>query len=124
VQKEKFSDSAKDKANVFSKPFEQNEDARFFDELNAEMESDQPQETRLQWMLSMADRAETILKSAFDAGPRSSEQRYRARAAALARFHGGLRSEKVLPTLAAYYRQQKVNHQQRANKEIPSNAAP
>jgi CRISPR system Cascade subunit CasA len=117
VQKEKFSDSAKDKANVFSKPFEQNEDARFFDELNAEMESDQPQETRLQWMLSMADRAETILKSAFDAGPRSSEQRYRARAAALARFHGGLRSDKVLPTLADYYRRQK------ANKEVTPNGA-
>jgi CRISPR system Cascade subunit CasA len=65
----------------------------------------------------MADRAETILKSAFDAGPRSSEQRYRARAAALARFHGGLRSDKVLPTLADYYRRQK------ANKEITPNGA-
>jgi CRISPR system Cascade subunit CasA len=111
VQKEKFSDGAKDKANIFSKPFEQGEDTRFFDELNAEIESDQPQETRLQWMLSMAERAETILKGAFDAGPRSGEQRYRARAKALANFHRSLRSEKVLLTLAAYYRQQKINHQ-------------
>jgi CRISPR system Cascade subunit CasA len=124
AQEEKFSDGAKDKANVFSKAFEQGEDARFFDELNTEMESDQPEETCLQWMLSMVERAETVLRDAFDAGPRSGEQRYRARAAALASFHGRLRSEKFLPTLAAYYRQHKVNHQQRANKEIPSNAAP
>jgi CRISPR system Cascade subunit CasA len=52
----------------------------------------------------MAERAEAILKDAFNAGPRSSEQRYRARAAALARFHAGLRSPKVLPAIADYYR--------------------
>lgn len=125
IQKEfLFLKDIKDKANAFSKPFEQGEDTRFFDEMNAEVESDQPQETRLQWMLSMVERAETILKGAFDAGPRSGEQRYRARAAALASFHGRLRSDKVLPTLAAYYRQQKANHQQRNNKEITPNVAP
>jgi CRISPR system Cascade subunit CasA len=104
ASKEKFSDDAKDKANRFTKPFEQGEDARFFDELNAEIESEQPDQVRLQWYLSMAERAEAILKDAFNAGPRSSEQRYRARAAALARFHAGLRSPKVLPAIADYYR--------------------
>lgn len=102
--KEKFSDSAKDKANEFSAPFEQGEDARFFDELNAEVESTQPDQVRLHWYLDMTERAELILKHTFDAGPRSGEQRYRARAAALARFHGGLHSDKVLPELADYYR--------------------
>lgn len=110
--KDKFSDSAKNKASDFIKSFEQAEDARFFDELNAEIESDVPDDARLQWLLSMADRAEAVLKNAFIAGPQSGEQRYRARSAALSRFHGGLRSDKTLPTLAHYYRQLT------ANKEI------
>ena len=102
-------DSVKDKANIFTKTFEQDEDARFFVELNAEIESDNPENTRLQWLLSMADRAETILSNAFIAGPQSGEQRYRARSAALSRFHGGLRSDNTLPTLANYYRQLTTN---------------
>ena len=110
--KDKFSDSAKDKASDFIKPFEKTEDVHFFDELNAEIESEDADSTRLQWLLSMADRAERILKTAFIAGPQSGEQRYRARSAALSRFHGGLRSDKTLPTLANYYRQLT------ANKEI------
>jgi CRISPR system Cascade subunit CasA len=40
------------------------------------------------------------LHDAFAAGPRSGEQRYRARAAALGRLKAGLRKE--LPTLAEY----------------------
>lgn len=103
--KDKFSDSAKDKAGVFTKTFEQAEDSRFFEELNDEIESGDPENTRLQWLLSMSDRAEATLKTAFIAGPQSGEQRYRARSAALSRFHGGLRSDKTLPTLANYYRQ-------------------
>ncbi len=103
--KDKFSDGAKDKASDFTKSFEQAEDSRFFVELNAEIESDDPDNTRLQWLLSMVDHAEKTLKNAFVAGPQSSEQRYRARSAALSRFHGGLRSDKTLPTLANYYRQ-------------------
>lgn len=102
--KDKFSDSAKEKASKFSTPFEQGEDARFFDELNAEIEAVQPDQVRMNWYLDMAGRAELILQHAFNAGPRSGEQRYRARAAALARFRGGLRSDKVLPELADYYR--------------------
>lgn len=107
--KDKFSDSAKDKASDFTKSFEQVEDARFFVELNAEIESDDPDNTRLLWLLSMADRAEKILKNAFIAGPQSNEQRYRARSAALSRFNGGLRSDKTLPTLADHYRQLTAN---------------
>lgn len=97
-------DSIKTKTNNYIKQFEQAEDSRFFDELNTEIESDDPDKARLQWLLSMAKRAEAVLKNAFIAGPQSSEQRYRARSAALSRFHGGLRSDKTLPTLANYYR--------------------
>ena len=104
--KDCFSDSAKDRANGFAKPFEQEEDARFFQDLNEEIESDDPDKIRLQWLLAMADRAEAILNNAFHAGPRSSEQRYRARSAALSRFHGVLRSNKSpFPPLADHYRQ-------------------
>ncbi len=110
--KDKFSDSAKDKAAVFTKTFEQAEDPRFFEELNVEIESDDPENQRLQWLLFMVDRAEAILKTAFIAGPQGGEQRYRARSAALTRFHGGLRSDKTFPTLANYY------HQLTTNKEI------
>lgn len=107
--KDKFGDSAKDKANLFAKPFEHFEDARFFDGplgLNEEIESEQPEDVRLRWYLDMAERVEAILIAAFDSGPRSGEQRYRARAAALSRLHGGLRSDKTLPTLAHYYKAQ------------------
>lgn len=103
--KDKFSDSAKNKTGYFTKSFEQVEDSRFFDELNAEIESDDPEKARLQWLLSMANRAEAILKNAFIAGPQSGERRYRAQSVALSRFHGGLRSDKTLPTLADHYRQ-------------------
>lgn len=110
AQKDQFSDSAKDKANLFAKPFEQYEDARFFDGplgLNEEVESDCPEDVLLRWYLAMADRAEAILIDAFASGPRGGEQRYRARAAALGRLHGGLRSDKTLPTLAHHYKTQK-----------------
>jgi len=105
---ERFSDSAKDIANEFVQPFEHGEDARFFEELNAEIESDDPESVRLRWYLSMAQQIEATLKDAFDAGPRSGEQRYRARAAALNRLRAGLHSDKVLPTLAHHYRQQRI----------------
>ena len=111
--KDKFSDSAKDKASDFSKPFEQAEDARFFIALNEEIESEQPGNERLQWLLSMADAAQAILKQAFTAGPQCGEQRYRAQAAALSRFHGGLRNPKTLPDLANHLRQQSID------KELP-----
>ncbi|MCB1859842.1 MAG: type I-E CRISPR-associated protein Cse1/CasA, partial [Gammaproteobacteria bacterium] len=108
--KERFSDGAKDKANRFTKPFELSEDHRFFTELNAEIEADDQEQAHLDWLLSMAERAEATLKRAFDAGPRSSEQRYRARAAALSRFHGTLRGDKSpLTDLRDYYRELKMH---------------
>ena len=110
--KDRFSDSAKDKASEFASPFEQGEDSRFFDGplgLNAEVEAEDPDLVRLAWYPSMAKNAENILLNAFDAGPRSAEQRYRARSAALARLHGGLCSDKVLPSLAEYYRDRKTH---------------
>ena len=99
-------DSLHEKAARFARPFEQGEDRRFFDGLNAEIESEDREQTRLAWYLSMADQARAILIAAFDAGPRSGEQRYRARTAALGRLEAGLRSDKVLPTLADHFRKQ------------------
>jgi len=107
-------DSIGDKAARFAKPFEQAEDMRFFDALNAEIESSDRQQTRLAWYLSMAEEARAMLIAAFDAGPRSGEQRYRARAAALGRFEAGLRSDKVLPTLAEHFRKRQRD-QEHAN---------
>lgn len=72
---------------------------------------------RLAWYLDMAERAEDILRNAFEAGPRSGEQRYRARAAALGRFHGGLRKE--FPTLAEY----RDNERKKRPLESASSAA-
>jgi CRISPR system Cascade subunit CasA len=98
-----FTDSVTDKAARFAKSFEQFEDARFFDGplgLNEQIEADDPEAVRLAWYLDMAKRAEAILHDAFAAGPRSGEQRYRARAAASGRLKAGLRNE--LPTLAEY----------------------
>jgi CRISPR system Cascade subunit CasA len=105
------SDSVKDKASRFSRPFELAEDTRFFVDLNEEIEADDPDAQRLAWLLGLVERAATILRTAFDAGPRSAMQRYRAQAAALSRFHGALRGEKSpLPALAQYYRQQQPTH--------------
>jgi len=116
AEKDEFSKSARGKANDFSKSFEQSEDSHFFDELNTEIGSDDPDEIRLQWLLSMADRAEAILKNAFVSGPQSGERRYRARSAALTRFHSGLRSDKALPTLADHYRRQLTTNKESANE--------
>lgn len=103
------SDSISDKAGRFARPFEQREDARFFLDLSEEVEADDALQTdcRVQWLLGLVTRAEAVLREAFDAGPRNGMQRYKARAAALSRFHNGLRGPKpALPDLAHHYRQQ------------------
>ncbi len=103
-------DSLSDKAGRFARPFEQAEDARFFDDLTLEAEADDAEcpALRVQWLLGLVERAEGVLARAFDAGPRSAMQRYKARAAALSRFHGALRGAKpVLPDLAQHYAQQR-----------------
>lgn len=100
-------DSEHNKASRFSQPFEQAEDARFFADLTEEVEADDPAANRLNWLIGLAERAEALLRHAFEAGPRSGMQRYRAQAAALSRFHGSLRGPKSpLPDLAHHYRQQ------------------
>ena len=109
---EKKEDREKKQANAkaasYLRGFEAGEDHRFFTDLNIEIEADDPDQARLDWLVALAQRAEALLKSAFKTGPRNNEQRYRARAAALSRFHGTLRGEKSpLPDLANYYRKQK-----------------
>jgi CRISPR system Cascade subunit CasA len=102
-------DSISDKAGRFARPFEQNEDARFFPDLSDEIEADEAQraDQRVQWLLGLVARAEAVLREAFDAGPRNGMQRYKARAASLSRFQSGLRGAKpVLKDLADHYRQQ------------------
>jgi CRISPR system Cascade subunit CasA len=101
--------SSEKKAKRYLRQFEAQEDHRFFTSLNAEIEADDPSQARLNWLVAMAERADAVLKRAFEAGPRSGEQRYRARAAALSRFHGTLRGEKsLLPDLRDHYREQKL----------------
>jgi CRISPR system Cascade subunit CasA len=107
------SEGNKAKASKFSAPFEAAEDARFFYDLNEEMEAADLAAQRLQWLLGLVDRAAAILKTAFHAGPRSGIQKYHAQSAALSRFHGGLRSDKFpIPDLVNYYRQQSIKRQE------------
>lgn len=104
---ERGNDAVSNRASRFAQPFEQQEDRRFFDDLilQAEAEGEQEEVVYLQWLLGLAERAEGVLLSAFDAGPRSGMQRYKARSAALSRFHGGLRGGKKspFPELVAHY---------------------
>lgn len=85
----------------------------FTSDLYEEIEAADPSAQRLGWFLGLVERAEAILKMAFDAGPRNGIQKYRAQSAALSRFHGGLRSDKFrIPDLVNYYRQQTAKHQE------------
>ncbi len=98
------SNTTKQQVASFLLAFERIEDARFFDDLNAEVEASDATEERLRWLLELAERAERILRDAFIAGPQTGERRYKAQAAALATFHGLLRSDKHLPSLANHFR--------------------
>jgi CRISPR system Cascade subunit CasA len=96
--------SSKNQVEPYLRAFEKNEDSRFFEDLNAEIEAADPAAVRLRWLIELAARAEYVLREAFRAGPQSGERRYRARATALSRFHGALRNDKNLPTLADHLR--------------------
>lgn len=99
--------TAKQQVEPFVKAFERAEDARFFDDLNIELDADSEDEQhaeRLRWLIGLAERAEAVLRSAFAVGPQCGERRYRARSRALAFFHGALRSDKHLPQLAQHLR--------------------
>ncbi len=103
---EKTPDSVKDRANSFCSMFERAEDARFFDDLNQEIEAEDGNAERLAWLIGLAERAEAVLRSAFAIGPQCGERRYRARSRALSYFHHALRGEKQFPALAQHLRSQ------------------
>lgn len=90
-----------DKTRVrrFAQPFEAQCDAQFFPELIDEIEADDREAVREKWLLALAERAKRVLQSAFDAGPRSGQLRYRAQSAALGRLNADMRGSK-LPALA------------------------
>ncbi|MBE0689114.1 MAG: hypothetical protein IH587_03215 [Anaerolineae bacterium] len=107
-------DAISGRANRFAQPFEQQEDSRFFEDLVCQAEAgvEQQESVYLQWLIGLSGRAEDILLQAFDAGPRSGMQRYKARSAALSRFHAGLRGGKkaLFRELADYYTRQRTAH--------------
>lgn len=92
-------ESIKDLAARFAQPFEVECDARFFDELMLEIESDSAEQARIDWLQSLADRATGVLNRAFESGPRSGQRKYRARSAAMARLQWAMRGSK-LPALS------------------------
>ena len=99
--------TAKQQVEPFVKAFERAEDARFFDDLNAELDADSEDAQhaeRLRWLVGLAERAEAVLRSAFAIGPQCGERRYRARSRALSFFHSALRNDKHLPQLAQHLR--------------------
>jgi CRISPR system Cascade subunit CasA len=91
--------SAKRSAGKFAAPFEAQCDSLFFQELIDEVEASDRGNARNQWLLTLAGRAESVLQSAFTAGPRSGQLRYRAQSAALTRLRSAMRGSK-LPALA------------------------
>lgn len=109
-------DTIDKRAGLFARPFEQQEDGRFFDDLHEQVEAEgtsREADVYLYWLRGLMDRAEAILRGAFDAGPRSSMQRYKARAAALSRFRGGLYASKAAPlaALVAHLAEQRTHRQ-------------
>jgi CRISPR system Cascade subunit CasA len=100
------SDAVKDRAGLFAQPFEAQCDAQFFPELIEEIEADNREGVRNKWLLTLAERAECVLRSAFDAGPRSGQQRYRAQSASLGRLNAVMRGSK-LPALAQVLKSKK-----------------
>ena len=94
-------DTVRERATLFAQPFEAECDAKFFLELTEEIEAEDRGAVRQEWLCDLAARAERILRSAFEAGPRSGQLRYRAQSAALGRLNGQMRSDKSkLPALA------------------------
>ncbi|MGY0196695.1 type I-E CRISPR-associated protein Cse1/CasA [Leptothrix sp. BB-4] len=110
-------DVVKDRATRFSRVFEVTEDLRFFDDLEQEFASGDTVVTRLAWLIGLAQRGEGVLRDTFIAGPRSGLQGYRARTAALARWHGGLRGDQVpaaLRPLSQHLRIEKEHRKEEA----------
>jgi CRISPR system Cascade subunit CasA len=101
------SDAVKDKASLFAQPFEAQCDVQFFSELFEEIESVDREAERTKWLLTLADRAVAVLQSAFSAGPRSGQVRYRAQSASLGRLRSMMHSNKF-PALAQALKFKKI----------------
>ena len=100
----------KPKIRQLARQFELQEDARFFDDLTAEVDANDEQTAnamRLQWQFDLVARTESALIQAFDFGPNSAMQRYKARSVAHEHFKRKTRGvDSVLPDLAQHYAQQ------------------
>ena len=108
-ESQKKDEVLKERAKRFSLPFETKCDAEFFPKLFEEIEATDRDATRNQWLLILADCAESVLKSAFTAGPRSVQLRYKAQSAALGRLRSMMYGNK-LPALA---------HALKSNQQTP-----
>lgn len=102
------SDAVKERASLFAQPFEAQCDVHFFSELIEEIEASQREAVRDQWLRTLAQRAELVLRSAFAAGPRSGQLRYRAQSAALGRLRSMMHGNKF-PALAHTLKSHKQN---------------
>jgi CRISPR system Cascade subunit CasA len=115
------SDAVKERASLFAQPFETQCDAQFFSELIEEVEAADREAVRNQWLLTLALRAESVLQTAFAAGPRSGQLRYRAQSAALGRLRSMMHGNK-LPALAQALKSKKQNPSTPSDKETHEHA--
>ncbi|KFB69420.1 hypothetical protein [Candidatus Accumulibacter vicinus] len=99
----KFPKGVEQKASKYVRVFDQGEDARFFDDLIIEIENPDQDDIFPKWQSQLLNRADKILNEAFDTGPQSGEQRYRARSTALEKFRNLVRDK--YPDFANYYLQ-------------------
>jgi len=92
---------SQDNTNIWIKRWEEIVDARFFDDLQIELEADESERKRIRrkWLDGLVDPARTILHAAEDGLPCSTSHRYKARAQARNLFEGRIRGPKGLPFL-------------------------
>lgn len=102
------SDAVKERAGLFAQPFEAQCDVHFFSELIEEIEASDRDAVRDQWLRTLAQRAESVLQSAFAAGPRSGQLRYKAQSAALGSLRSMMHGNKF-PALAHALKSNKQN---------------
>lgn len=114
-------DAVNDRASLFAQPFEVQCDAHFFPELIEEIEASDRDAVRDQWLRTLAQRAESVLQSAFTAGPRSGQLRYRAQSAALERLRSMMHGNK-LPALAHALKSKKQTTSTSPDEEIHDHA--
>lgn len=91
----------RDEINRLIAIWEEIVDARFFDDLQTELEVDESERKRIRrkWLDGVVDHARTILHAAEDASPCSTSHRYKTRAQARNLFEGRIRGPKGLPFL-------------------------